>query len=364
MKKNTDVLNACDDALYSFDGANLWLKNFVKHTLELIDECVPESSKGYFRRLGVAVSGGQDSMFLMWAVRQWALGQKMKNDKTFELVVVHVNHGVDQKASRVCLDLDQYVQGIGLSFKFMEVNQTSFLGSMHADETTLRHLRFEAFSRFALENNLDGILLGHHADDQIETVIYRMFKGTSLQGLRGMQTHGRTGFWRPLLKLRKKDIEKACELLNLKVFEDPSNTWTYPKRNLIRRKWIPEIHALLNPNFAERVLSLSDETHQLLNAFDLIISEKLADCILNEKELDLNKFNLLQKPFHFFLLKAWIESHLPSSEKILSERVKRLVEMIEARHGKPGKRILELGKGRFVEVCQGKLKMNTQTSKA
>ncbi len=133
-------------------------------------------------------------------------------------------------------------------------------------ETAAREARYEFFRRCAEKFNSDIVFTAHNADDNAETLIYRIAKGTGLDGLAGI-SEAREIFYRPLLKVSRQEIEKYCRDNNLSPNQDSSNNDLKYKRNLIRHKVIPVLKDI-NPEFLNAVNTLTElaaETSEYFN---------------------------------------------------------------------------------------------------
>ncbi len=125
-------------------------------------------------------------------------------------------------------------------------------------ETYLRKLRLKFFIKKARELGADSIALGHHADDQVETFLHRLMRGTGPHGLVGMrkiQYFQNIRFIRPLLDIRKKDIERYLVTYGIVPFRDPTNADIRILRNWIRHRLLPALRTR-EPHIDERILRL------------------------------------------------------------------------------------------------------------
>lgn len=185
------------------------------------------------KRVAVGLSGGMDSVVLLHALHNLAprIGYKLS--------AIHVNHGLSPNAgdwqrfcSALCLEL-------GIPFKAVKVRITK---QRHGLEAAAREARRAAFSKAGA----DAIALAHHLDDQAETVLFNLLRGTGLAGASGMPATGRLGrkrLLRPLLGV-PRDAIRAYALENrLGWIEDESNDDEALTRNFIRRRVGPLLAA-------------------------------------------------------------------------------------------------------------------------
>lgn len=188
--------------------------------------------------LVVALSGGADSVALLVALAQSEFSNRLR--------AVHVNHGLNESAAgwqRFCQDLCRSL-AIPLSCKAVEVSeaQKKQLGL----EAAARNVRYSAMS-----SELSGkaaLLTAHHADDQLETILYRLERGTELAGLAGMKAYllAEETAWgvahcRPMLTLRKAAAISYLESQQQAWVEDPSNHDASIKRSFYRTAIVPQL---------------------------------------------------------------------------------------------------------------------------
>lgn len=190
----------------------------------------------------VAFSGGYDSMCLLDVLHK--LG--------FNLVAAHLNHnwrGEESfKEAKVC---EEFCKSRGIKF-YTE----TLCDEIEKTETAAREARYEFFRRCAAKYNSNIVFTAHNFDDNAETVLYRIIKGTGLHGLQGISEQ-RDIFYRPLLKSSREDIEKYCLANNLAPNNDSSNYNTKYNRNFIRHKILPMMKEI-NPKVINAINSLSE----------------------------------------------------------------------------------------------------------
>jgi tRNA(Ile)-lysidine synthetase-like protein len=201
-----------------------------KVILNLLEEYI-QSKQLAHAKIGLACSGGVDSIVLLHAFTQ-----THPVDKIF---VLHLDHGWHNNSK----------QALDLVKSFCDKNSLKFIshsfaqGEMNKSEDDARKARYEFFENKALEHSLDAIFLAHNLNDNIETILFRLFRGTGTQGLIGIPQSRRTNstvLHRPLLNIARKDIEDYALKHQLEFFEDPSNSDRTYARNRIRHNVIPE----------------------------------------------------------------------------------------------------------------------------
>lgn len=177
--------------------------------------------------LGLAVSGGPDSTALAW------LSRTVLPD--VQLRVAVVDHGLRPESAAEAALVQQRMQALGLEADILTWTPPQNLKSAKMEQARLA--RFWLLQGWAMERGLLRVWLGHHADDQRETIAMRQRQGTSIEGLRGMdQTRPapETLFERPLLFWRKDDLVQVCRDNDLPFVEDPTNRDVRTERGRLR----------------------------------------------------------------------------------------------------------------------------------
>lgn len=192
-------------------------------------------------RIGAAVSGGADSVFLLCALRELGLAG----------AVLHVNHGLRGRES----DADEaFVRDLARRFElpFHAVQCPPPAGNV---EQEARRARYEFFAAQIAAGNCDAVATGHTLDDQAETVLYRFIRGAGTAGLSGILPVTGAGIIRPLLDLRRDEIREWLTRNEIAWREDSSNADEDFLRNRIRHRYLPELAAGLNASLAETLAS-------------------------------------------------------------------------------------------------------------
>lgn len=120
-------------------------------------------------------------------------------------------------------------------------------------EMAARDLRYELFHEYADRKDIRWIVVGHHADDQIETALLNLSRGTGGMGMSGMSVASEQGILRPMLRVWRSEIEDYLQEQGVSYRTDSTNYDTIYKRNLIRHKIIPQFEQL-NPSFKDSLL--------------------------------------------------------------------------------------------------------------
>lgn len=212
----------------------------------------------------VGFSGGYDSMCLLDIL------SKVRNLPEFfdlNVIAAHYNHNWRGEESlreqEVCR-----LFAVSKGFEFYTKNAPS---TLKKTENDARIARYEFFEEAYEEYDADAVLTAHNRDDNAETVLYRVIKGTGIIGLRGI-AEKRKYFYRPLLKTYRSEILEYCKENNLSPNNDSSNSDTTYKRNYLRLNVIPALEKI-NPEVKESLNILA----QNAISDNEIIEEYLAD---------------------------------------------------------------------------------------
>ena len=181
------------------------------------------------KRLVVGLSGGVDSVVLLDIVSQI---------KEVPVLAVHVNHHLHPRSD----DYEKFCMALGDKYQFEVHCQSVAVSAQGSLEARAREVRYNAFEQYLVEGDL--LLLAHHADDQVETVLFKLFRGGRVLGLEGMpvtRAIGKAALFRPMLRITRTDIEKYAGERQLSWCEDPTNAEVGADRNYIRHNIMPVI---------------------------------------------------------------------------------------------------------------------------
>jgi len=202
----------------------------------------------------IGVSGGRDSVVLLHAML--AAGHA-------QLAVCHLNHGLRGKTSDRDADFVRKLAAAhSQPFLSAKADVKSFArASGQSIETAARTLRYAFFTECARRTGCRRLVLAHHADDQIETVLFNFLRGSGAAGLAGMRPKSKRGtltIFRPLLALRGETLAGYAAENSLKWREDTSNQSREFTRNRLRLELIPQIEQIAGRNFREAILRAAE----------------------------------------------------------------------------------------------------------
>ena len=201
-------------------------------------------------RLGLAVSGGSDSVALAFLLTKG--GKKKNAAKRF--VVLHVDHGLRKESKDEYRFVRALAKRLGVPFRGTHAKVVKRRGE--SLEMAARRVRLAFFAKCTRELKLDAIATGHHMDDVAETFLMKL-KRVSLCGMRERSEVGGIRFVRPLLGCRDAELRDYLRKYGETWCEDLSNDDTAIERNRVRHEVIPFLERTLDPHLVEHLAILS-----------------------------------------------------------------------------------------------------------
>jgi tRNA(Ile)-lysidine synthase len=211
----------------------------------------------------VSVSGGPDSTALL------RLLCRLRDEFQLTLHVAHFNHGLRPESaaeSNSVVDLGRSL-GVEVHVESLPVTDGADPRTAVGIEERSRMLRYHALEAIAARHGCPFVAVGHTLDDQVETVLQRLMRGTGLWGLAGMRESrpiGSATLVRPLLYVRRTDIESWLKSIGQPWCEDASNRDPRFTRNRIRHELLPELRTLFNPQADRHIADLADHIREVM----------------------------------------------------------------------------------------------------
>lgn len=208
---------------------------------------------------------------------------QLKAHRPFGLQAIHFDHGLRPGSDREALWAQKVCQDHGVPCQIQRLDvrdlaQQQGLGIEGAGHQLRRH----HLLAFAEGQGIDHIALGHHADDQAETFLLNLVRGSGLDGLTAMAP--RTGlFWRPLLQLRKADLLAHCQARGLDYLVDPTNAQALYRRNLIRHQVLPVFESL-NPQAVHHIGQASRLLQDDRALLEAVVAKEMATWAQSEED--------------------------------------------------------------------------------
>ncbi|MDF1519254.1 MAG: tRNA lysidine(34) synthetase TilS [Brevefilum sp.] len=247
------------------------------------------------RLILVGVSGGADSLALMFGLE--ILG--------FQLKIAHLDHSLREASNEDADYIENLAASRGLAFvrKRVDVGKAAEVQGQSIEEAA-RHIRYKFLFEEARTIGAQAVAVGHHADDQVETVLMHFLRGSALPGLTGMAYKNIIPLWdpsiplvRPLLGIWRAEIEAFLIELGVEARVDHTNQDVTYFRNRLRHELIPELEAY-NPQIRALIWRMSD----VLREEDRLLDEqtqtawKVCLVMQNHNRIILNIARLIMQP--------------------------------------------------------------------
>ena len=279
------------------------------------------------KRIAVALSGGLDSVVLLDTVckAQAKEATQNKNQTKNEIYAFHIHHGLQKSADEWLIFCEKLAKKykIHFDFRLLHLDNPHEQGNI---EARARAGRYEALADLCEEYCIEDLLLAHHQNDQAETVLLQLLRGSGVAGLSGMPTSRGVSsnqsltLWRPLLNQSRQELEAYAKEHKLQWIEDPSNQDTKYRRNAVRKRIIPVLEKIQPEALANMARSgeLLGEAQTLLNR----LATQDGRSILNKDQLKVSPLLALAKddlPAANNVLRYWLQTQqlaMPSQERL------------------------------------------------
>ena len=268
----------------------------------------------------VAVSGGPDSLALS------VLCQKYTAENKTKALFVLVDHKIRKNSSKEALWVQKLLKSRSIKLKIIK-NRQKINNNVQAEA---RKVRYELLSNFCLKNKIKFILTAHHRDDQVETFLIRLSRGSGIQGLSSMdrvvKLNEKVSIFRPLLDLKKEDLISISKSYFGRVVKDPSNDDNKYLRTKIRR---------LVKHFEKSGIDLDRVHHSIknlaasrdiLNSYIKSVEKK---CVLKKRNQILINLDSFSKEKQEIQLKILGNCIKQTSKAYYPPRAKKVIKLLE-----------------------------------
>ncbi len=270
----------------------------------------------------LALSGGPDSVFLLEMLKQLPL----------KIIAAHVNHHLRKESDKDQKFVEALHETITKSAKIAELSKKNKTGI----EETGRKVRYDFFQQLAKKHQGKYILTAHHADDNLETIIHNLTRGTTLKGLAGMEEINQNLF-RPLLEITKDEIVAYLKFRKIAYLTDKSNKNTIYKRNDIRKNIIPHLKKL-NPNLSKLVAKNAKNLREI----DDFLEKEAQKWLRQNQNLDTKKFRTLHPALQKTILKELHKTHAKTTKNLESIHFEEVLSLINNNIGNKKKKLGQL----------------------
>jgi tRNA(Ile)-lysidine synthase len=290
----------------------------------------------------VAVSGGADSLALAYALS--AEAEKV----AITVIGVTVDHQLQAASSVQAEKVVAQLSKFGLSCVIKKVTVDIKEGL----EASARKVRYEALSEVAEKENAVAVFLGHTKDDQAETVLLGLARGSGTRSLSGMAHHNGI-YVRPLLEITRTQNEEFCKEVGLDYWNDPHNQDSQFTRVRVRTEALPVLEKSIGPGISD---ALARSSHLLRDDADALDHwAKREENHLDLLDLDCSHLETLPRAIRTRILRAAIYAAGAPSGSVSAEHVSAVEALISAWNGQGA---LNLPGGVKVERISGRLSLS------
>ena len=275
----------------------------------------------------VGVSAGPDSMALL---------HMLINNTSKKIICTHINHNVRKQSNEEEAFLKKYCIDNNIIFESMKI--TDYKENNFENEA--RKKRYEFYEKILNKYNSHTLLLAHHGDDLIETVLMKIIRGSNLEGYAGIKTYSKQKNYtiiRPLLNLTKEDIIKYNQENKIKYYIDNTNNNDKYTRNRIRLNILPLLKKE-NKNIHMKFLKYSNTLQEYYNYVEDITTKKIEKDYKNNT-IDISIFNkehpFMKKNIIFYILS---ELYNNESNIIKDKNINDILKLID--NTKPNLKII------------------------
>ena len=308
----------------------------------------------------IGVSGGPDSMTLLNVLNN------LKDILQIQIYVAHVNHMLREEADEETQYVQQFCANIGIDCYIKKVDVTKISKKLKKSTELLgREERYNFFEEIAQQVGANKIATAHNANDNVETVLMNIIRGSGTSGLKGIEKIREGKIIRPIIECTRKEIEQYCKESQLNPRYDKTNKENIYTRNKIRNKLIPFIEKEFNPNIIEGINRLStivakeeEYFHKVVeNTFKEIeiIGDNLEENSKTNKNiviLNLKKFNNLEEVIKSRIILYTISKILGNNQGIEKIHIEDIIELCR---NNIGNKYLTPNKNIKIYVKKGKI---------
>ncbi|MBQ6860717.1 MAG: tRNA lysidine(34) synthetase TilS [Clostridia bacterium] len=314
------------------------LKEKVKKTIQkfnLIDET---------DKLVIGVSGGPDSLALL----------NLLHELGYNICVAHVNHGLRENAINDQKFVLEFCNEKNIPCFVKEVKLLEIESDMTTEELG-RKIRYDFFDEILKQEGCTKIVTAHNANDNAETVIMNIIRGSGLSGLKGIGA-SRENIIRPLIETTRDEIELYCKNAGLTPCHDESNDETIYTRNKVRLELLPYIAENINSNAINNINRMAELVAMDEEYIRKNVETAYKECLIAEDEnkvvCNLKKFNKLDSVIKRRLIIKFISKVLGNVKDIEKVHIEDILKLCE---NNVGNKYLTPNKNIKVFVNKGKV---------
>lgn len=277
-------------------------------------------------KIVLGISGGPDSICLLHILN------RLKEKMDIEIYAAHLNHQIrGLEAQKDALYVSKICDNMGITLFVKSLNVPKYCSDNGLSiEEGARKLRYEMFDEIKSKIKANKIAVGHNLNDQAETILMRIMRGTGLQGLRGIEYIRENSIIRPILDIDRKDIEDYCKHYDLKPRIDKSNLDNIYTRNKIRLELIPYMKDNFNPNVIESIVRMSNSLKSDSDYIECESNIKYNEVSIKDKDsvnIDIKKYISLHKAIKTRILRKAISDLFGDTNFIDQKHIEDIMEL-------------------------------------
>lgn len=281
----------------------------------------------YGDNIVVGVSGGPDSMTLLNVLCS------LKETLQIHLFVAHINHQIRKEAKQDEEYVKDFCAAHQIPFFVLEKDVVQLAKEQKiGTEEAGRKVRYDFFEEICEKVNASKIATAHTANDQAETVLMNLMRGSGTNGLKGMEVK-RGKYIRPLLEITRQEIEQYCQKQQLNPRIDQTNQENVYTRNRIRNELIPYIEKNFNPSIVISLNRLSEIVKEQEEYMEKVVEKAYLEIMLEQNEeqivLDLKKFTSLEIVIKKRILLYTITKLFGTSQGIEKIHIEDMIKLCE-----------------------------------
>ncbi|MCY3569463.1 MAG: tRNA lysidine(34) synthetase TilS [Chloroflexi bacterium] len=311
---------------------------------------VDRLGQGFGKPLVVAVSGGADSSALLHLLAD------TRSRHGWRIRAAHVDHAIQSSAVRARFRETARrlatIADVPLDIREADARAEAER-TQDGLEAAARRVRYEALARLARERGAQAVAVAHTLDDQAETVLLHILRGSGLDGLSGMAPLRPLGdglqLVRPMLEVTRTETEAVCRAYEWTPAEDPSNLDPVHTRNRIRMSLLPLMREL-NPNVAERLAGLAGSVAGDRELLEMLGAQALAQLRDEHGAIARRSFLSLPGQLQVRVIRAFCRER---GVTLSAERTAAALQVVQHGHG-----VVELPEGRRLSVAGGTIALD------
>ncbi|MPW35184.1 tRNA lysidine(34) synthetase TilS [Vibrio sp. B1Z05] len=296
--------------------------NIVRNAVDIIFDTfckVIEAYRSSDSKIVLALSGGLDSRVMLHCLSRYqGLARYQTQNQTTKVMAVHVNHGLSQNAAHWTTQCQQWCEASSIVFCVEHAHLD--INSKQSLEAQARDARYELLAKH-LQNG-DLLLTAQHADDQLETLLLALKRGSGPRGLAGMGASSAfqdSLLVRPFLSLRREQLHDYAVEHQLQWVEDESNQDTKFDRNFLRHAVVPQLSKRW-PEIQKNALRSAELCFEQEQLLDELLQHQYQQTLNPDNSLSMQRLSAVSEAIRHRLIRQWFKQHnqpMPSRKQLI-----------------------------------------------